>query len=255
MQDIFRLDGKIALVTGASSGLGNRFAKTLAKAGAKVVVAARRRDKLDKLVQDITEEGGTVIAVTMDVTDMDSIQKGYDEAEKHLGLVDIIINNAGVANNQLFLDIDEEGWDFTMDANLKGVMRVAQVGCKRLVAAGKPGVVINISSLLGLAFQTMQTSYSASKAAVIHLTRCMASELMRHNIRVNSIAPGYFKTEMNDFFFDTDRGKEYIKTIPARRLGQLEELDGPLLLLASDASSFINGTTLVVDGGHLVKSF
>lgn len=255
MQNLFNLNGKIALVTGASSGLGAHFAKTLASAGAKVIVAARRRDKLDKLVQEITKMGGEVMAVTMDVTDMDSIRNAYDEAEKHLGLVDIILSNAGVADSKAFLEIDEDSWDFTMNTNLKGVMRVAQEGCKRLVAAGKPGVVINISSLLGMAFQTLQTSYATSKAAVIHMTRCMASEMMRYNIRVNSIAPGYFKTEMNADFFDTDRGKAYIKTIPARRLGRLDELDGPLLLLASEASSFINGTTLVVDGGHMVKSF
>ncbi len=255
MTDLFNLNGKIALVTGASSGLGHHFAKTLAGAGAKVVVAARRRDKLDNLVQEITEAGGEVIAVTMDVTDSASIRAAYDEAEKKLGLVDIIVCNAGVAASQAFLEIDEEGWDFTMDTNVKGVMRTAQEGCKRLVAAGKSGTVINISSLLGLACQTLQTSYATSKAAVIHMTRCMASEMMRYNIRVNSIAPGYFKTEMNADFFDTERGKAYIKTIPSRRLGRLEELDGPLLLLASEASSFINGTTLVVDGGHMVKSF
>ncbi|MCK5425187.1 MAG: glucose 1-dehydrogenase [Emcibacter sp.] len=255
MQNLFTLNGKIALVTGASSGLGNHFAKTLANAGAKVVVAARRRDKLDSLVQEITETGGEVIAVTMDVNDMDSIRNAYDEAEKHLGLVDIILNNAGVADSKAFLEIDEESWDFTMDTNLKSVMRVAQEGCKRLVAAKQGGVVINISSLLGMAFQTLQTSYATSKAGVIHMTRCMASEMMRYGIRVNSIAPGYFKTEINADFFETERGQAYIKTIPARRLGRLDELDGPLLLLASEASSFVNGTTLVVDGGHLVKSF
>ncbi|MBL4612848.1 MAG: glucose 1-dehydrogenase [Emcibacter sp.] len=255
MQNIFDLTGKIALVTGASSGLGRHFAKTLAKAGAKVIVAARRREKLDDLVQEITAAGGEVMAVTMDVTNMDSIKAAYDTAEKQLGLVDIILNNAGVADPVAFLDIDEDNWDFTMDTNLKGVMRVVQEGCKRLVAANKPGAVINISSLLGLTIQTLQTSYATSKAAVIHLTRCMASEMMRYNIRVNSIAPGYFKTEMNSAFFETERGKAYIKTIPSRRLGKLEELDGPLLLLASEASSFINGTTLVVDGGHMVKSF
>ncbi len=255
MQNLFSLNGKIALVTGASSGLGHHFAKVLASAGAKVVVGARRREKLDNLVQEISDAGGEVIAVTLDVNNMDSIRAAYDEAEKHLGLVDIILNNAGVADTVAFLEMDEESWDYTMDTNLKAVMRVAQEGCKRLVAADKPGVVINISSLLGLAFQTLQSAYATSKAAVIHMTRCMASEMMRHNIRVNSIAPGYFKTEMNAGFFETDRGKAYIKTIPARRLGKLEELDGPLLLLASEASSFVNGTTLVVDGGHMVKSF
>jgi NAD(P)-dependent dehydrogenase (short-subunit alcohol dehydrogenase family) len=255
MTDLFSLSGKIALVTGASSGLGHHFAKTLAKAGAKVVVAARRRDKLDQLVREIAESGGEVMAVTMDVTDLNSIRAAYDMAEKQMGLVDIILNNAGVADSKAFLDIDDDSWDFTMDTNLKGVMQVAQEGCKRLVAAGEGGVVINISSLLGMAFQTLQTSYATSKAAVIHMTHCMASEMMRYNIRVNSIAPGYFKTEMNADFFDTDRGKAYIRTIPIRRLGQLDELDGPLLLLASEASSFINGTTLVVDGGHMVKSY
>jgi len=255
MQDIFSLEGKIALVTGASSGLGSHFAKTLARAGAEVVIAARRREKLDQLVRDIAGDGGRVIAITMDVTNPDSIRRGYEEAEAHLGLIDVIVSNAGVADPKAFLDIDEESWDLTMDTNLKGVWRVTQQGCKRLVQAGRPGVVINISSLLGLAVQSLQTGYATSKAAVIHMTRCMASELMRHNIRVNSIAPGYFKTEMNADFFDSEKGRAYIRTIPARRLGELSELDGPLLLLASDASSFINGATLVVDGGHQVKSF
>ena len=254
MQDIFSLAGKTALVTGASSGLGRQFATTLAAAGATVVAAARRRDKLDQLVQDVTKTGGKIIAVTMDVTSLDSIKKAYDEAEAEVGLIDVIVSNAGVADTKAFLDIEDSDWNFTMDTNLTGVMRVVQEGCKRLVKAGRSGSVITISSLLGLAVQSRQTSYATSKAAVIHMTKSMASELIRHNIRVNTIAPGYFGTEMNADFFASDHGKAYLKTLPSRRLGELSELDGPLLLLASEASSFMTGTTLVVDGGHLLKS-
>lgn len=254
MQDIFNLKGKIALVTGASSGLGRQFAKTLAAAGAKVIVAARRRDMLEQLVEEVSKTGGKMIAVTMDVTDLGTIKKAYDTAEKQFGIVDIIVSNAGVAEPQSFLEIDDKNWDIIMEVNLKGVMRVAQVGCKRLVKAGKPGSVINISSLLGVAVQSLQTSYAVSKAGVTHMTKIMALELMRHNIRVNAIAPGYFDTEMGGAFFATEKGQKYLKTIPSRRLGKVSELEGPLLLLASEASSFMTGTTLIVDGGHLVKS-
>lgn len=254
MSDHLSLTGRIALVTGASSGLGHHFAKVLSKAGAHVVVAARRRDKLDALVEEIKTEGGEVMAVTMDVTDSASISAAYDLAEQQMGLVDIIVSNAGVADPKFFLDIDEDSWDFMMNTNLKGVFLVSQQGCKRLAKDGKSGCVINTSSVLGFGIQAMQSHYATSKAAVVQMTRAMASELMRYNIRVNSIAPGYFKTEINEDFFNTTRGQAYIKTIPAKRLGNLQELDGPLLLLASEAGSFINGVTLVVDGGHMVKS-
>jgi len=252
--DLFSLNGRVALVTGASSGLGNHFARVLAGAGARVVAGARRAERLDALVDDIAGAGGEALAVTLDVTDGDSVTRAFDAAEQAFGTVDVIVNNAGVADARWFLDIDEDGWDRMLDTNLKGVWRVAREGCRRLVEAGKPGTVVNLSSVLGLGVQSMQSHYSASKAGVAHLTHAMALELGRHGIRVNALAPGYFKTEMNEDFFDSERGQKYIKRTPARRLGRVEELDGPLLLLTSDAGSFVNGVVLPVDGGHLVSS-
>ncbi|MCV6613589.1 MAG: glucose 1-dehydrogenase [Cellvibrionaceae bacterium] len=244
----FSLNNRIALVTGASSGIGNCVAKGLATAGAKVVVAARRQDKLQSLVGEIESAGGEALAVSMDVTDNSSISAAYEQAENHFGVIDVIVNNAGVADAKNFLKIDDDSLDFVMDTNFGGVWHVAQEGAKRLVAAGKPGSIINIASVLGLTAKVGQTAYCASKGAVIQLSRSMALDLMKHNIRVNAIAPGWFKTEINTEYFDSPAGQEYINRMPARRLGNLQELVGPIVLLASEAGSFINGTVLPVDG-------
>lgn len=252
--ELFSLEGKIALVTGASSGLGVHFAKVLAGAGASVVAAARRLDKLKKLVDEITEADGIATAVALDVTDNDSVLAAFDKAEDAYGVIDVLINNAGVADPKYFLDIDESNWDFILETNLKGAWRVARECCDRLVKSRQTGSIVNIASLLGLATQSKQTAYAVSKAGLIHLTRSMALELSRYGIRVNAIAPGYFKTEINADFFASDRGKQYLKTIPSRRLGELDELDGPLLMFASDAGSFLTGAVLPVDGGHMVAS-
>ena len=250
--NIFSLKGRVALVTGASSGLGRHFAQVLADAGATVVVAARREDRLSDLVNDISNLDGDAMAVTMDVTDTHSVKAAYDKAYSKYGTVDVLVNNAGVGDPKYFVDLDEESWDFVMETNLKGAWRVAQECARRLVRSGTGGSIINIASILGLTTQLKQTSYSVSKAGVAHLTRMMALELIRYGIRVNALAPGYFPTEMNTKFFGTEAGKAYVKTIPARRLGRIAELTGPLLLLASEAGSFMNGAVLPVDGGHLV---
>ena len=248
--NLFSVAGRVALITGASSGIGHTLAKGLARAGANIVAVARRKDKLAALVGDIEQAGGKAIAVDMDVTDIDSIKRAFDTAEQHFGVCDIIVNNAGVADPKSFLKVDEQSLDQVMNTNFRGVWHVAQQGAKRLVNAARPGSIINIASILGLNAQFGQSTYCSSKGAVIQLTKTMALDLGHYNIRVNAIAPGWFETEMNEAFFKTDQGKAFIRKSPAGRTGQLEELVGPVLLLASEAGSFINGTTLPVDGAH-----
>ena len=251
----FDLRGKTALVTGASSGLGEHFARVLAQAGAQVVVAARRAQRLERLVTELQGQGHQALAVTMDVTDSDSIDAGFTQAEQACGSVDILVNNAGIADPVTFVDMTEGNWRSMMDTNLDGAWRVAHRATAGMVKAQTGGSIINIASVLGLRVGTALSHYAVAKAGVVQLTKAMALELARYNIRVNAIAPGYFRTEMNGDYFDTDKGQQYISSkVPLRRLGQLEELSGPLLLLASDAGSFMTGSVLSVDGGHLNNS-
>jgi len=244
----FSLKGKIALVTGASSGLGACIAKGLASAGATVVVAARRKQLLQTLVADIETEGGKALAVQMDVRKKQDISAAFDLVEKNIGTIDILINNAGVADAKNFTKIDDASLDFVMGTNFNGVWNVAQETARRLIKAEQPGSIINVASVLGLTVAPGQTSYCASKGAVIQLTKAMALDLMKNNIRVNAIAPGWIKTEMNETYFNSPKGLDYIQRMPARRLGREQELIGPIIMLASDAASFVNGTVLSVDG-------
>jgi NAD(P)-dependent dehydrogenase (short-subunit alcohol dehydrogenase family) len=246
--ELFSLRGKVALVTGASSGIGRTLAKGLAGSDARTVAVARRADRLEDLVHEISETGGEAIAVSCDVTDADSVEHAFDEAERAFGVVDIIISNAGISAPGNFLRTDAESRDAVFDTNIRGVWNVGQEGARRLIAAGTPGAIINVASVLGLGAQPGLASYCASKGAVINLTRAMAIDLMRYDIRVNALAPGWFKTELNANYFDSEVGRDYITRMPARRLGVVDELIGPVLLLASEAGSFINGSTLVVDG-------
>lgn len=250
----FHLNKRVALVTGASSGLGRHFASTLARAGASVAVCARRLDEMQNLVDELQTLGVQASAVRMDVTDASSVRAGFADIEKKLGTVDLIVNNAGVASTQFLLEHDEATWDQVIDTNLKGAWLVAQEGAKRLVAAGIGGSIINIASILGERVAAGATAYAASKAGLIHLSKTMALELARYNIRVNAIAPGYFATDLNRDFLASAAGERLMSRIPQRRFARAQELDGALLLFASDAGSYITGSVLAVDGGHLVSS-
>lgn len=251
---LFSLAGRTALVTGASSGLGEHFASTLAAAGARVIVAARRTDRLAALKERITAGGGTAHAVAMDVTDRADVERAFADGEAALGPISICINNAGVTDPAWFVKMREAQWRSIMDVNLDGVFHVGQEAARRMVAAGNGGSIVNIASIVGLGAIKTLSAYSASKAAVIALTRNMALELARDKIRVNAIAPGYISTELNAPFWDTESGKRMIAHVPMQRLGNPGELDGPLLLLASEAGSFMTGAVLTVDGGHLLPT-
>jgi NAD(P)-dependent dehydrogenase (short-subunit alcohol dehydrogenase family) len=250
MQTEFDMTGKIAFVSGASSGFGAFFSHILSECGCKVVMGARRIDRLYQLVEEIKSKGGCATAVALDVTDSKSVQNAFDFAENLYGTVNVVSNNAGVADTKSAYKIDEAGWDRVIDTNLKGVWLVAMEAGKRMMAAGVSGSIVNSGSILGIRVALFNSSYCASKAGVIHLTKSLALEWAHKNIRVNALCPGYFPTEMTSGYFDTAEGQEYIKTMPSRRIGRLEELRAPFLLLASDAGSYINGAALPVDGAH-----
>lgn len=251
----FQLVDRTALITGASSGLGAHFARVLAEAGARVVLAARRVDRLQTLVDELTADGRQAMAVSMDVTDSDSVEAAFAAVEARWGELDLLVNNAGIGDPVKFLEMTEGNWRSMLDTNLDGAWRVAHRASQAMARSGRGGSIINIASILGLRVGNGLSHYAVAKAGVVQLTKAMALELARDRIRVNAIAPGYFRTEMNSDYFATEHGQQYIhKQVPMRRLGQLQELDGPLLLLASDAGSFITGSVLAVDGGHLVNS-
>lgn len=251
---LFDLTGKTALVTGASSGLGRHFAACLAAAGASVVVAARRMDLLESLANELTARGGKAAVARLDVTDAASVKAALDVCEAKFGGIDVLVNNSGVIAAASVLDQSEAEWDFVLDTNLKGCFLVAAEAGRRMRAAKRPGSIVNIASILGLRQAAQVAAYSASKAALIQLTKSMALELARYGIRVNAIAPGYIETDLNRDFFATPAGEALIKRIPQRQLGQPQDLDGALLLLASDASRYMTGAVIAVDGGHLVSS-
>jgi len=254
VSNIFDVRGRVALVTGASSGLGDNFARRLAAEGAVVAVAARRIDRLQKLVDEIRAAGGRAEAFALDVSDPASVEAAYGAITRSLGVPDIVVNNAGIAQAKLALELTEADWRSVMGTNLDGAWRVAQAGAKAMVSAGKGGSIINIASVLGLRVATHLLAYSAAKAALVQVTKALALEWARHGIRVNAIAPGYIETEMNRDFFKTDAGSQVTKRVPQRRIGAPSDLDGALLLLASEAGRYMTGSIVVVDGGHVVNS-
>ena len=248
------LEGRTALVTGANGGLGAHFAQTLAKAGAKVAIAARRIASLRAVPEAITAAGGHAVPIALDVTKPTSVAEAIDAAAHALGPITVVINNAGIAVTKPVLDHTEEDWQQVIDVNLNGGWRVAQAAARHMVKHGQGGSIVNIASILGLRVSAQIPSYAASKAALIQLTKAMALELARHKIRVNALAPGYVETGINREFFASEPGQALIKRVPQRRIGRPEDLDGVLLLLASDAGAYITGAVYAVDGGHLVSS-
>jgi len=252
--DRFRLDNKVALITGAGSGLGRQFAQTLAEAGASVVLAARRREKLEETAESIRSAGGAAICLDLDVTDSTSVGECFKYMHEQVGVADVVVNNAGIARQAFLTEITEEDWDAVLDTNLKGVFLVAQAAARAMIGAKKPGSIINISSVLGVRVSKALASYIAAKAGVAHLTQAMALEWSRDSIRVNALAPGYFVTEINQADFDRGAAEMVRKAVPMGRVGELPEIAGPLLLLASDAGSYMTGSLIAVDGGHLCRS-
>ena len=246
----FRLDGRVAVITGASSGIGAELARAFAAAGASVALVARRMDRLEALAAQLRESGAQVLPVPLDVTDADACPAAFDRITDTLGVPDILVNNAGIARVGNFLRTSRAERDDTFAVNFDAAWDLSAEAARRLVAAGRPGSIINVASVLGLGGGSGYAAYAASKAALVHLTRCLALELQRHAIRVNALAPGWFVTEMNDDWLTSPEGREYLARTPARRAGRLTELVGPALLLASDAGSFVNGVTLAVDGAH-----
>jgi NAD(P)-dependent dehydrogenase (short-subunit alcohol dehydrogenase family) len=253
MQNRFDLSGKTALITGASSGFGWHFSKVLADAGAKVVLGARRTDRLEQLCKEIKADGGSALPVELDVTKAQSIADAFDAAESSFGTVTILVNNAGISRAGLLLTLSEQDWDAVMDTNLKAVWSVGREAASRLSQAGVGGAIVNISSLLAFGTGKSLGSYMAAKSGVVHLTRAMALEWSALGVRVNALAPGYFPTEMTGNFFETAAGQQMTGRIPQKRVGNIDELSGPLLLLVSDASSYMTGSIVTVDGGHLCQ--
>jgi NAD(P)-dependent dehydrogenase (short-subunit alcohol dehydrogenase family) len=250
MSKRFDLGGKVALVTGASSGLGAHFAHCLGDAGASVVLAARRADRLESLQAELARKGIIAKAIELDVQSAASVAAALEAA----GPLDVVVNNAGISIVKPALEMPEKDWDTVVGTNLRGAWLVAQGAAKRWAAEKRPGSIVNIASILGLRTIGQVAPYNASKAGLIHLTQALAMEWARYKIRVNAICPGYIETEMNSAFWKTPGGQKLIDRIPQRRIGQPEHLDGALLLLASEAGDFMTGSTITVDGGHMVSS-
>lgn len=253
MSGIFDVSKETILITGASQGLGRQFARVLAAHGAAVALAARQTDKLKSLQDEITGKGGRAVAVQMDVTDMASISEAFDAAEEALGPISVLINNAGIAVEKLAVDQTEADWDSVIGANLKGAYFAATEIARRMIARKQEGNIVNIASVLGFGLTKAVSPYAISKAGIVQATKALALELAGHRIRVNALAPGYIDTDINHAVWDTPVGEKLIKRIPQRRVGHETDLDGAILLLASQASRYMTGSTVTVDGGFLLN--
>jgi 3-oxoacyl-[acyl-carrier protein] reductase len=251
--DMFSLKGRVAMVTGASSGLGKQFARVLADNGASVALVARRLDRLKVLKEEIEKNGGKAVAIEADVTDRAAMTRAFDAAEKAFGLVTVLVNNAGIAHGGRAVEMTPEEWRKVLATNLDAVFFWAQEGARRMLAAKAKGSIINIASVLGLAVAKGAVAYATAKAGVVQTTKALAVELAFKGVRVNAIAPGWFVTEINDEYLLSDKGAEIRREIPMGRFGNEGDLDGALLLLASDAGAYITGATIIVDGGQVIQ--
>jgi 3-oxoacyl-[acyl-carrier protein] reductase len=252
--DMFNLAGRVALVTGASSGLGQQFARALADNGAAVALVARRADRLEAFKAELEKSGAKAVAIAADVNNRDDMVRAFDAAEKAFGTVTILVNNAGVAQKSVrATDVTPEEWRRVLSTDLDAVFYWAQEGARRMVAAGKKGAIVNIASVLGFGVAKGVAAYAVAKAAVVQTTKALAVELAFKGVRVNAIAPGWFVTEINDKYLESEAGVAMKRDIPMGRFGNAGDLDGALLLLTSDAGAYMTGATIVVDGGQVVQ--
>ena len=245
---LFDVSGATAMITGGGTGLGKQFATILAQAGAKVVLCARRVEKLEQAAESIREQGGQASCLPIDVTNLNSVTEAFECCQADSPIT-VLVNNAGTASSAMLLDLSERDWDRVVDTNLKGAWLVARAAAEQMIRNGDGGSIINIGSVLGMSAQKGTGAYAAAKAGLLHLTRAMALEWATHNIRVNAIAPGYYRTEMAKDYLDSDIGQQMIKRIPQRRLGNPADMNGAILLLASAASDYMTGSVLTIDGG------
>lgn len=250
---IFDLTGDVALVTGASSGLGARFAQVLAANGAKVALVARRKDRLDALCAQIEAAGGQAIAIEADVLDRAAMMRAFDETQAAFGTVTILVNNAGVAQSARAVDMTEEEWRRVLSIDLDSVFFWAQESARRMIAGGRSGAIVNTASVLGFGVSKGVAAYAVAKAGVVQLTKALALELATKGVRVNAIAPGWFVTEINEAFLQSEKGQRTKQSIPMGRFGEDGDLDGALLLLVSKAGSYMTGASIIVDGGQTVE--
>jgi NAD(P)-dependent dehydrogenase (short-subunit alcohol dehydrogenase family) len=250
--ELFDLTGRVALITGASSGLGLRFAEVLAENGAAVALVARRAERLAELKARIDAAGGRAIAIAADVLDAAGMAQAFDAAEKAFGTVTVLVNNAGVAHSGRAIDLPAEEWRRVLATDLDAVFFWAQEAARRMIAAGKQGAIVNLASVLGFGVSKGTAAYATAKAGVVQLTRALALELSFKGVRVNAIAPGWFVTEINRDFLMSEKGRTMTREIPVGRFGEDGDLDGVLLLLASNAGRYITGATYIVDGGQMV---
>ena len=250
----FDMTGKHVAITGASSGFGHHFAGVIAGAGGKVSLGARRVDKVAERVAEIAGSGGEACGFELDVTSRDSAGHFLDAAARELGPVDVLVNNAGVESGaKTYVMIDEDDWDYVLDTNLKSAWRLSKLYTERVIEHGwGSGNIVNVASITAYRTIKGQFPYAVSKAALVKATEVMALEGARYGIRCNALAPGYILTDVSRLLLESERSDTFRKQIPMRRYGEFDDLDGPLLLLASDASSYMTGSTVVVDGGHIV---